>query len=73
MDRSHESVRQKTISRMPCQISDTDSKSGVALSNTVYKAMEQIDRHSTLPESGIAWGFLEIMVLMRKTARKDTP
>lgn len=35
MDRSHESVRQKTISRMPCQISDTDSKSGVALS-TLY-------------------------------------
>ena len=35
IDRSQESVRQNPISRMPCQISDTDSKSGVALS-TLY-------------------------------------
>ena len=35
MDRSQESVRQNPISRMPCQISDTDYRSGVALS-TLY-------------------------------------
>ncbi len=40
--------------------------------HTVYKAMEQIDRHGTLPESGIAVGFPGDYGAYEETA-KDTP